>query len=73
MSIADPHDVLPVRMELAMAEREIGPIELAHLIDVAPATVEQWLDGVAFPCPRHLARLQMVLECSAEQLLLGEV
>ena len=67
--MSDPQDVFPEELGRRLHERDLSPVEFGGLIDVAPAVVVEWLNGTAFPCPRHMGRVMVVLNASRDDLL----
>lgn len=65
----DPRDVFPERLAEELDARRLPAREFAAIIDVTPATVEGWVDGTMFPCPRHFTRVTTALGVTRDDLL----
>lgn len=65
----DPRDVLPDRLAYWLSKRQMTASQLAWIIDVNPKAVDAWIDGLDFPCPRHMERLRVALSVTREELL----
>jgi transcriptional regulator with XRE-family HTH domain len=62
-------EVFAENLSAALIARQWNVAGLATLIDVSPETVAAWTRGEEFPCPRHFARVAMILGRTREQLL----
>jgi hypothetical protein len=67
--VNDPRDIFPVRLEDQLQRAGLTNDDVAKVLALDVAEVDEWLDGTDFPCPRKFERLQILLGVTRDGLL----